>query len=307
MSFSVALPFRDTPSEREFAKRSIPALVELNPSEIVIGADAPANPEFEEFVRGLCGSVPCVMVWTEQSAEWGFHLAHITWDMYETCKYDTILTTCVDIVLWPDAVIGVEIAKDHGEVSCAYKIQTDTLVGKIRWFNKKRTRHRNPHVNTGVYWLDRSRLSTISPTRLREIRNGIDNCILDCLEDAGHDVHTIPGISGEALDIGNPDYPWRQFGLGIWIYANRKTLSLDRRWRGRIARRFPILYALKVCMSNAWPWVVRGYIFAKKNPDHAAVNASRGKTYTQSTYQGTEHIRNIRDWGRHGRLGTGYE
>ena len=40
--FSIVIPFRDTPCERKFAETSIPAAIKLNPSEIVIGVDAPA-------------------------------------------------------------------------------------------------------------------------------------------------------------------------------------------------------------------------------------------------------------------------
>lgn len=307
MNFSVVLPFRDTPRERKFAEQTIPALAALKPSEIIIGADAPANPKFEEFVRGLCGAVPCVMVWTKRDPGWGFHLAHVTWGMYAACQYNTILTTCVDVEVWPAALAGSKMTKDHGIVACAIKSMTDTLSGKIRWMNMWWAKRHNSHIPTGIYWMDRSWLSTISENGLKHIKNGIDTRIREYIVDGGGDAYTIPGITGQELDIGNSDYPWRQFGLGIWIYANHKTLSLDRRWRGRIARRLPILYVVKVCLAHAWPWVMRGYMFAKRNTDHIAVSKAHGKTYDQYCYLGTEHIRNIRDWEKHGRLGTGYD
>ena len=37
MNFSIVVPFRDTPSEREFAKKSIPSAVRLKPNEIIVG------------------------------------------------------------------------------------------------------------------------------------------------------------------------------------------------------------------------------------------------------------------------------
>ena len=41
VNFSIVVPLRDTPKERNFARKSLSSAVKLKPSEIVIGMDKP--------------------------------------------------------------------------------------------------------------------------------------------------------------------------------------------------------------------------------------------------------------------------
>ena len=42
--YTTVILFRDTPAERKFALRSIPAAIALKPDELIIGVDAPPPP-----------------------------------------------------------------------------------------------------------------------------------------------------------------------------------------------------------------------------------------------------------------------
>lgn len=287
--FSVVIPIRDTPRERAFATKSLPALNALNPNEILIGVDEPADHTFLTHLKSLCD---CRIIRIPHNPEYKFQLAHITMVLYKECRNDIILTTTVDNVLCP-SVVG---ESPQGITTCLIKSCTRGIGGLIRRWNARRVRKRGGVVGTGVYWIDR-RYTTLPDTR--HIHNGIDTIIQEYNE-----VRTMRGVVGYALDVENPDYPWRQFGLGVWIYANRRDLSPHRRWRGYVARKLPFLYALKVGVTHAYPWVVRGVWWAARHPEHEVVRAVRGLTYIESTYLGSVYIGKIRDWDAHG---TGFD
>ena len=293
--FSIVVPVRDTPQEREFASKSLPVLAALDPAELLVGVDAPTAPDFLAFlldIGGMDGQLRVVEV--PHDPAWKFHLAHVTWRLYEECRYDIVLTSTVDYILPAAIKHGVElIGAGHDAATCMIQLYVDGLGDLIRRKTNKRICKRllanQGFVRSGVYWMDRRTLGNIRP-RLQAIHNGIDTVILDQLEMDGRSITTIPNAVAESLSPGNADQPWRQFGGGIWHYAN----SVGG------------LKAVSVTILYWWPWFLRGYLWAARHPTHTAVKAARGVTRTDWTGIESQHVRGLKDWDRYGRTGTGF-
>lgn len=303
--FSIAVPFRDTKRERIFAAKSLPALAALEPEEILVGVDAPATKDFRKFISEICCHPNVRMIEVPHSNEWNFHLAHVTWDMYCKSHNHIILTTTIDNVLESSVKVGADMAADVGAVTCFCRTFGSGLSGRIRRITARRVRRES--ARSGIYYMDRRRLDGMPLSKLQSINNGIDVIILDHIEESGHRIMSIPGLVCKALDIENPDYPWRQFGLGVWLFANRQTRPHGHRYLGKLAVAFPILAAFKIAVDHIWPYTISGYVWASKNPGHQAVTVATGASYHGYVYNGAMHIRNIRRWSDTGRTSTGFD
>ena len=118
--FSIVMAFRDTPRECKFAAKSIPSAIRMDPDELIIGVDAPADESFLAHIDSLCGELSFKnykIVKVEHSDEWNSHLAHIIWECYNACKNDKIFAFDVDSVIRPTILKGYDmVGRDKNAV-----------------------------------------------------------------------------------------------------------------------------------------------------------------------------------------------
>ncbi len=325
MKFSVVIPFKDSPQERIFAAKSIPAAIALKPDELVIGVDSPASEELLGFVKGLAERESfdgLRVVEVSRSAGWKFHLACVIWECYAECHNDAILLSNIDVVLRPAVLSGLERLRQDGAALVCFpeKMLVDGPRAAIKYMFVKRylQTHDAP---SGVFWVDRPQmLEDVKLSRLKSIDNGIDTCIITTMmANEAHKSIYVREFAADSLDITNPDLPWRQFQKGVWLYASLERVQKERLERIRDSRtawkrrlmdkllyRFPRARILLLSFATQRPWIVRGYSWAQKHETHAAVTEAKRMTFDEYVMTGTRHIKDIDQWSEHGRTGTGF-
>lgn len=321
------MPFRDTPRERKFAERSIPSAISLNPDEFVIGVDAPADKSLVDLVHNLCRQHDFKdyrILEVPRSAEWKLQLANIIWHCYKICKHDRILAFDVDSVLRPAVMRGLDVVgrDNNAVVSFTKKLLIKTLGDLVRHIFYRLRIRCTSFVFSGIYWIYRpSYYAAVDLYGMMSISNGIDAYMLDrILELNRHVILTFKEIGVDCMDYQNEDYPWRQFQDGIWYYANKgqfcdpvryedafKNSHRVRRIGSVVWRRCPALLILLKSTLNVHPWVFRGWLWARKNSEHEAVLQARDSTQYAWNMKGSKHVKHLHNWGKHGRLGTGFD
>ena len=320
------MPFRDTPRERKFAERSIPSAIVLKPDEFVIGIDEPADPSFLTLISELCAGHSFQnykILPVPKSDKWKFQLANIIWHCYQECRNDRILAFDVDSVLRPTVLRGLDLVGYDGNavVSFTKKFLIKSVADLIRYTSSRLRIATSPHVFGGVYWIYRPYYyNDVDLKGMMAIRNGIDTYMMNCvLEQGKHKTLTLKKIGVNCMDRENGDYPWRQFQDGIWCYANKsKFRDMQRDARelrspgtrdviGNVIDRTPTLLILLKSAVYCYPWLLRGWLWARKNTDHDAVAKARDVTREAWGLVGSQYVKNIHDWGKHGRLGTGFD
>ena len=322
MNFSIVVPFRDTPNEREFAKKSIPSAVRLKPSEIVIGMDAPVSKYTLKFVNEIFGGMSFRnyrILQVPRSDQWNFQLANVIWHCYKACKNDKILAFDIDSILRPSVLKGYDMIGENGNavVSFTKKLLIEGASDMIRYaFYRYRVRTIS-FVFSGIYWIWRPYyFEDVSLKVLQEIQNGIDSCMNKCIVNRGrHNVITLKDIGVDCLDMQNEDIPWRQFQDGIWLYAHPEAIGAYRQEalhdtsRNRalkaLNRVIPVtVLARTICTQH--PWVLRGWRWAKSHKDHETVRMAGRLPIHEWIFMGAENVKAIYDWQRQGKTGTGF-
>ena len=151
--FSLIILFRDTEKEREFAKKSLPSALALEPDELIIGIDDPPKPDFIDYIYSVFKqddtniktkntrvdkstkqqNNSSLKVITEQkldsrhpllervkiikvprSNEWNLHLAHVHYKILQQCKNDYVYCFDVDGIIRKDILLGLDlVGKDN--------------------------------------------------------------------------------------------------------------------------------------------------------------------------------------------------
>ena len=322
--FSIVMPFRDTPRERKFAEKSIPAAIKLNPSEIVIGVDAPTVKSFLDNIHNKCKQESFVRIKimeVRRSNKWNFQLANVIWNCYKACSYDIILASDVDTTLLPTILRGYNMISGHSEnavVSFTKRLLIKTPSDLIRHISYRLRIRVSTWTFSGVYWLYRpSYFEDVDLKGMQSITNGIDTYMVGRIMSVGrHKIVTLKDIGSISMDYQNEDYPWRQFQDGIWYGANRKTFrrsrtsstgsSAIRRTISRVLDLNPSLAILIKVMAYQHPWLLRGYLWAIMHPKHTAVSVARDSTFYDWGLTGSKFIKDLHDWSKMGRTGTGF-
>lgn len=321
--FSIILPFRDTPLERKFAEKSLPSAIALNPDELVIGVDSPADPSFIDLILNLCQPFKDVnIVQVPRSDEWNFQLANVLWSCYDQCRNDVVLASNIDGIFQPVILQGLDyIGQNNSLVTFLIRPLTRNLSEWIRYLSVLwtiRSKCNRTDVS-GTFWLYLPHFyEDVNKKGMQYVSNGVDTYMVECIINAGrHKIINIRKHGAQSLNLENHDYPWLQFGWGVWKYANMDVEKEKRlqRSQGRtfsrllihIINRFPILPVLKLSFTRQHQWRLRGWMWAKKNPTHIAVTKARGMPYISYSYEGAKYIRDIYDWKKHGITGTGFE
>ena len=79
-NFSVIIPVLGTKKELKFAEKTIPAIIDLNPHEIIFGIDAPENQTLISTLDQLCvkkGFNRQRYVASKRDKNWNMQLCHI--------------------------------------------------------------------------------------------------------------------------------------------------------------------------------------------------------------------------------------
>ena len=195
MDFSVVVAFRDTPSEREFARKSIPSATRLKPNEIVIGMDAPIAESTLKYIDKIFEElsfrdyrilqVPC-------STEWSFQLANVIWHCYKACKNDKILSFDIDSALRSDVLKGRDIIGKNGNavVSFTKKLLIEGASDMIRYAFYRGRILISSYTFSGIYWIWRPYyFEDVSLDEFQKIQNGIDTYMIKCVMDLGPPQH----------------------------------------------------------------------------------------------------------------------
>lgn len=291
--FSMLVAFRDTPQERRFAERSLPAAVSLEPDELVVGVDAPASDSLVSYIRSICKPYDAVrIVAVPKSDAWGFQQAHVHWRCYRECRHDRILLFDVDLVLRDIVLGGLDMIGVDNTACVSYtkRALTKTIPDYMRYACQRAMMLRSTAGFSGLHWVYRPYyFEDVDRAELERIRNGVDTYLYGCVRRAGRRVVTRKSIGADCLDYANRDHPWRQFHDGIW-YGSNHTLRF-------------LLRVGAVAAMYHHPWIIRGYWWARRNNESDAFRAARSMTYDEWCTVGAAYVREIREWGE---TGTGY-
>lgn len=278
-----------------------------------------------------------------RDSDWGFQLANVIWNCYKMAKYDKILSFDVDSSLRKEAMIGYDIIGQDRVAVCSFtkKLLIKNILDLHRFIFYRFRVWQSNYVFSGIYWVYRPYyFENVNKDDFMKIRNGVDTFLTNSIMEKGiHKIVTRKEMGCDCHDYQNEDYPWRQFQTGVWMHANQeiamasKILKLNRKYQlsklrnvtktglaclldvpiGIISKLFklrtsqyaPLLFTVVKSFMYAHPYLLSGYRWAGKHPDHEAVKLAKTLTYDEWGYRGGEVMKLIgKKWKRSD--GTGF-
>lgn len=301
--FSVIMPMRDTPREREFSRRSIPSAIALNPSELIVGIDNDSNAaDLTEYIRSQAGGFENLRVISvPRSSEWRFSLANVVWHCYKACTNDAVLGFDTDTILRPAVMKGLGLVgrENVAVVSFTKRLHCRTAGDYIRYMSYRLAVKRSSYVFAGTYWVWRPYyFNAVDRGGLSKIVNGVDGYMVHAInKDGRYSILTLKDIGVKCLDYENEYYPWRQFADGVYWAANSRSKRISR-----AAYTARMLY-YTISYNRRWTW--RGYRWGVRNYNSDACQAARRATdINEWGMRGGSQYFTDMDWERQG---TGYE
>lgn len=317
------MAIRGTEREIRYMDRSVPAAIGIRPGEILFACDEGVDRRVPEKIESLCkahGFSGYRIAEFGRDPAWGFQLANVTYNAVREARFDRVLIADVDYSLREAVMAGYGIVGRGGVAVCSFtkRYLVRNLPDLVRYAFYRWNVRNNDYVFTGLHWVWRPYyLADVDREGFMRIKNGIDTYLADSVRRRGiHGIVTRKEEGCDCHDYASEDYDWAQFQLGVWLGANRMLVwRLPRSVRragaalpGR-ARRFcknrayPLLYVLLVSCLYCHPYVLRGYVWARRNPGHGVVRAASGKTREEWRYMGAELIRPLRRWKSTDRIG----
>ena len=300
--FSVVVAMRDTPREREFAKKAIPSAIALNPSEMVVGIDdGPNAADLAEYIRSQAGGFTNLRIVTvPRSSEWRLSLANVIWNCYKACGNNRVLVFDIDTILRPTVLKGRELVghENVAVVSFTKRLFCRTVGDYIRYASYRLRVLRSSYVFAGTYWIWRPYyFNAVDRDGMSKIVNGIDSYMIYAINrDGRYSILTLKDVGVKCLDYENQFYPWRQFADGVYWGANSGTKPIVR--AVYMAR---IMY-YTIAYNERWMW--RGYRWAIRNYNSTACQAARRAVdVNEWAIHGGSHFFKDIGWERQG---TGY-
>ena len=325
--FSIVVPFRDTPREREFARASLPSAAALGPDEIVIGVDAPPSEDLEPFLREAAAgggggpgggpAPPCRIVPVPVSEGWAMHPAHVVHECFGRCSTETALLYNIDTRLRPAVLGGRDMVGREGVAVVSYALRFLTRGGlrpALRYLaSRARARVRGGY-NSGTFWVHLPYyFEHIDASRYAAVANGFDTYIHETLGAVdGLRLVAEATLGVDCMDRENGDLEWRQFGYGVWQYANRHTgggsgvaAAASRAFGSAAGRRAAGLIAAaniaKHAAANGYPYSLKGWRWARGNPGSEAVRVAASVSYPEwAMYHEPGQVRGLMDWPERG-------
>ena len=307
--YSILVPFRDTERERKFAKKSIPSFLRLNPKEILIGIDNDASSEFVSFIAQF-DDPRIQLVRCPPADNFELNLANVLHQLILNARTEKLLTCWIDTKLYKqsEAIIS-QYNKDGHLMPLVHNLNKRHI---IRYLHQKHLLRKMKNVYCGMLLLPRAEyLQYVDESELRSIRNGIDVYIQNVFNKFDAITYTKHEPIGTCMDIENPDLPWRQFEWGVWHFVhtqNRKFPHLEKlkspRMRNILLSIRALYGVVKIAVLREHPYIILGYWFALRHPEHPSVRLAKGLTYRD--YSSIDNkIRETRDWSKN-RMGTGF-
>ena len=187
-NFSVIVPVLGTKKELKFAEKTIPAIIDLNPHEIIFGIDAPENQTLISTLDQLCvkkGFNRQRYVAIKRDKNWNMQLCNIMWNCITASKNDKILMTNIDSLVLSPIMIGCDIVGTlniaaHTSPTIHY---VKTLRDKIKTYCHKLIMDRMGNAWSGSIWTYRPYfLECIDFENYRRIYNGNDTFIIESIK-----------------------------------------------------------------------------------------------------------------------------
>ena len=317
LDFTIILPIKGTKQEFEFAKESIPSILNLHPDELIFGVDSPVDTNLQNHLNDICKTYPknkSTFVEVEHNTDWNMPLAHILYDCIQKAKHDKILILNVDNRILPRIMDGYNtVGKDNQAICSGFvKFYVKTLRDHMTNYFHVRGLKKNLRSWTGVFWIYRPWINKVlSRTEYSKIYNGADTFIFDSVDQhSDYYYEVIQDFVYRGLDYENNDLPWQQFMNGIYYQANQKRLLQKHKERYQIISLLqttcPSLIPKLIAFKRNHPYFLKGYTWAKLNTNHKVVLKASQQTLYQWSYHGSTLIKDIEDWNRIGKTGTGY-
>ena len=324
MRFSVVVPIRNTDHEYNFMLKTLPSAFKLEPDEVIIGLDKDSDRIIKRAYMlaeqyHYKGRLRCIEVCKDPS--WNFHLAHVTWQMYNNTRNDVILHYDIDNILLPRVLKGLKyIGRDNiAVVSFTKRFLIRNLADLIRYTSYRIRVRISDFVFAGLYYIYKPYFfNIIKLDEYMNIRNGIDTYLVNkLLSNTKYKIITLKDIGCRCLTYQNEDYPWRQFQLGLWYGANMDIIT-DKRLatyefrrlqglrngrykglRGKLARIYlkfitnPNNYIFLYCLAYQRWHALYGFRFAQNNPEHPMVKKARELDIYEWGMLGSEFLHNL--------------
>ena len=315
--FSIIMPILGTEKELKFAEKTIPAIINLNPHEIIFGIDSPKDQILISTLDQICsrnGFNRQRYVATKHDKDWNMPLSHIIWDCINACENDKALMVNVDSLVLSSIMTGFDIVGTlniaaHTAPAMHY---VKTIRDRIKVYCYKLIINRMSDAWSGVFWIYRPYfLKCMNLENYKKIYNGADTFIYDSIKkNENYKYICAKKFSNQSLDYENNDLYWRQFSKGIYWYAQSKNeMQINSRlikYLITLLRKYPNFGMRFYSLVFIRPYFFKGYQWASKHDKHKIVQIAKKKSRAEWDYYGSTLINDVYDWKNMSKTGTGY-
>lgn len=293
--FTIVTAFKGARRELQYVTRSVTSMIRLQPKEIIFAMDENPPSEAVKLIHDTCnaaGFTRYMIIGYPVRAGWRLQLANTVFHAYMDARTDRILCCDIDTRLTKAVLIGRNIVGDKVALCSFTKRYPVNGPGRLlRYIMYRINVRRRKWTFSGVYWIwKRSYFMNVDEHRIARIRNGIDTFLVHSIKDKGwHDIVTRKEIGAVSMDRSSEDYDWAQFKLGLWYGARKKGLR----------------YCLAVGLLYWHPGVIRGWLWARRNPERSESRYARDYSLTDWLCAGADPVKRVKTWKDTGRTGYG--
>ena len=315
--FSIIMPILGTKEELEFMKKTVPAIINLNPHEIIFGIDAPEDQNLITILDQICnknGFDRQRYVTAKHDKNWNMQLCHIIWNCVAASKNDKMFMINVDSLVFSSIMTGYDIVGtlNIAAHSSPTKHYVKTIRDRIKAYSHKLFMNKISETWSGVFWIYRPYfLECINLVNYKKIYNGADEFVFDSIEkNKKYKYVCNKQFNNKALTYENNDLHWRQFLRGIYMYAqSRNETQINSgliKYMKIFLHRFPNIGIRFYSWLFIWPYFFKGYQWASKHNEHKIVQLAKEKSRAEWSHYGSTLINDVYDWEKIGKTGTGF-
>ena len=268
-SWTAVLLCRDAPQDLRHIRRTIPAIMRLEPFELIVGVDDDMEADAERRIRGLVGgggdgARKERIIRVQRSPEWKLHPMHVLWKCIQEAASDVILQVNADTVPNDRCLLGLEAVRQGAILASVREhYSTNTPVHLWRHVARRIEWKRTGDSPSGTYWMRRpDMLRLVSKKQARQITNGFDAIWFNA---AGDRASLLPVVGAKIQGETQHDLVWRQWETGIWL-ATRTDDAHERNMEIRV-----VIGSCKYLRPHVWS----AFRWARRHPEHPAVRAAR--------------------------------
>lgn len=270
MDFSVVLPFKGDPEEVDHARVTVPAILALGPSEVIIAADriSDRNRKAVEALRGAFGDFQQYRIMEfDHNPKWNFHLAYITDACIRAAAHPRVLLCNVDerplpAVLECAGFLGISGTAISG--GQAFPHEAEHRAASVRALMEQRIKDGTAASGMiGTLWIWRPYYEEIVKEEgFSRVLDGSDAYIEMAVRKSRFRAVPLPDIIATLLEPGHMTLPKVDFFHGLFVRVNYNS-----GWRFGVGIRH---------FLHGSPWFRKGWIFAVLHPRHPLVRSLRG-------------------------------